>query len=79
MSRRDALVLMLQSLLLALFPWMRTERGAEVVKAAVEEMVPTDPSWGGWAQHAQWHMVRAYDFKWRSDFQDRMPSYGRSA
>jgi len=41
MDRRDFLVSILQALFLALFPWLRTERGAEVLKAAVEDMVPT--------------------------------------
>jgi hypothetical protein len=39
MDRRDFLVTMLRALFLALFPWLRTERGAEVVKAAAEKMV----------------------------------------
>jgi len=39
LSRRDALVLMLQALLLSLFPWMRTEEGAQVALRGAETMV----------------------------------------
>ena len=43
LSRRDLLVGLLQALFLALFPWLRNERGAEVVRAAAEHMVSKDP------------------------------------
>jgi len=37
MDRRDFLVSMLQALLLALLPWLRTARGVEVAKAVAEQ------------------------------------------
>ncbi len=39
LSRRDLLTGMLQALLLALFPWLRTERGALLAEQAVERFV----------------------------------------
>jgi autotransporter translocation and assembly factor TamB len=63
-DRRDFLVSMLQSLLLALFPWLRTERGRQVLAAGVEELVPADMVYGGWGQRAHWYMVRSYNFTW---------------
>ena len=39
LSRRDLLVGLLQALFLALFPWLRNERGAEIVRTAAEHMV----------------------------------------
>ena len=42
LTRRDLLVGLLQALFLALFPWLRNERGAEVVKVAAEHMVSKD-------------------------------------
>jgi len=39
MSRRDALIAVLQALLLALFPWLRTERGVEIAGRIVEQGV----------------------------------------
>lgn len=39
MNRRDFLTLWLQALLLALFPWLRTERGIAVAARAAEAMV----------------------------------------
>jgi hypothetical protein len=41
MDRRDFLVSILQALFLALFPWLRTERGADVLRAALDQAVPT--------------------------------------
>lgn len=43
LSRRDLLVSLLQALFLALFPWLRNERGERVVRAAAEHMVAKDP------------------------------------
>lgn len=40
MNRRDFLALWLQSLLLALFPWLRSEEGIEVASNAALAMVP---------------------------------------
>ena len=42
MDRRDFLVSMLQAFFLALFPWLRTERGADVLRAAIEQAVPEE-------------------------------------
>lgn len=42
LSRRDLLVGLLQALFLALFPWLRNERGAEIVRTAAEHMVSKD-------------------------------------
>lgn len=69
MTRRESLVLMLQSLLLALFPWLRTERGLVAVGAAVEEMVPEviDLGYGWWVESAKLHMLRSYNLQWRAD------------
>lgn len=77
LSRRDLLASLLQALFLALFPWLRTERGGEVLRAAVEGMVSVDidttmpggefANYGLWAQQAQWYMMRSYDFKWEYD------------
>lgn len=39
LSRRDLLTGMLQALLLALFPWLRTERGALLAEQAAEKAV----------------------------------------
>lgn len=36
LSRRDLLTAMLQALFLALFPWLRTERGLKVAEKAAE-------------------------------------------
>lgn len=66
-DRRSFLVLMLQSLLLALFPWLRTEKGLAVAKQAAESLAPTlftDVNWGLWHHHAYWHMVRGYTMAW---------------
>jgi hypothetical protein len=48
MTRRDLLVAMLQAFFLALFPWLRTERGLEVVKGAIEGALSEnwDENWG---------------------------------
>jgi len=80
---------MLQSLLLALFPWLRTERGREVLADAVDDMVPVDidttipggefSNWGQWAQYAQYHMLRSYNLRWTKDGADRLMPFGRSA
>ena len=40
MGRRDFVLLWIQALLLALFPWLRTERGIEVAGKVAEAMVP---------------------------------------
>ncbi len=40
MSRRELFIAMLQALLLSLFPWLRTERGAQVVREALEATLP---------------------------------------
>lgn len=40
MGRRDFLVVWLQTLLLAFFPWLRTERGIEVAGQVAEAWVP---------------------------------------
>lgn len=42
MGRRDFLVLWIQALLLALFPWLRTDDGLTVAARAAEAMVPLD-------------------------------------
>ncbi len=38
MHRRDFIVLSLQALLLALFPWLRSERGARLAARAAEQL-----------------------------------------
>jgi hypothetical protein len=40
MDRRDFLLVWLQTLLLTLFPWLRSERGIEVAGKAAEAMLP---------------------------------------
>jgi hypothetical protein len=40
MGRRDFLVAWIQALFLALFPWLRNERGLEVLEKAIEAAVP---------------------------------------
>jgi hypothetical protein len=64
-DRRDFLVTMMQALLMALFPWLRSERGAQVAAQAAQTMVPVEVVHGWWAQSATWHMARSYNFTWR--------------
>ena len=65
LSRRDLLVGLFQALLLALFPWLRTERGVQVVADGVEAMVPEFVGSGWWADEAMRHLLRGYNLTWR--------------
>jgi hypothetical protein len=40
MNRRDFITLWIQALLLALFPWLRSERGIEIAGRAADAMAP---------------------------------------
>jgi hypothetical protein len=64
MTRREVLVAMIQALLLALFPWLRTERGLLVAGRAAETIVPVALDYGHWTQIACYQMVRDYHFRW---------------
>jgi hypothetical protein len=73
-DRRDFLVQMIQALLLALFPWLRTERGQQVAKEGAEQLATDwkfsdgEIRWelreGMWEQQAIRQMALAYNFQW---------------
>ncbi len=63
-GRRDLIALVLQAMLMALFPWLRAGRGA-VAAARITEQLLADPlSYDAWHSYATWHIANGYRLRW---------------
>lgn len=72
MNRRNFLTTVIQALLLALFPWLRTRAGVVVAGEAAEAMVPIAATmgYGSWCHAVTSRLMRDYNLVWT----DRLPA-----